>query len=243
MIEKNLVKRRFERSFEDYDKNAAAQKLIADKLFEILVKYCGNTFNNVFEIGCGTGIFTSKLSELHIQKLILNDLSEHAAHFNTGCDFLHGDAEIIDYPANLDLIVSSSTVQWFDDFENFLLKAYNSLNTGAYLVFSTFLCKNFSQIGEVFNVSLNYLTSQKLKELSQKHFELVCFDDEIFTFYFKDLEDILRHLKHTGTNSLKAMRLTRSSLLKYRNLYKKLAAQKGLPLTYNPAYIVLRKVC
>ena len=53
------VKKHFEKSMEDYDKNAVVQRLIAGKLIDELVKI-KTSFSDVLELGSGTGLLTKE---------------------------------------------------------------------------------------------------------------------------------------------------------------------------------------
>ena len=54
------IKKQFEKSMSDYDKNATVQDLTASKLVIELVKI-SNDFENVLELGTGTGLLTKRL--------------------------------------------------------------------------------------------------------------------------------------------------------------------------------------
>lgn len=65
------------------------------------------------------------LSQFTFQKVILNDLypiqNQLEQHLNgTNYSFIEGDAETIDWDTTFDLILSTSTIQWFDDPCHFL---------------------------------------------------------------------------------------------------------------------------
>ena len=56
------IKKQFEKSMKDYDKNAAVQDMMAAKLVIELSKIASN-FDNVLELGAGTGLLTKKNSK------------------------------------------------------------------------------------------------------------------------------------------------------------------------------------
>lgn len=72
----------FEKAKATYRKNAYIQKQMAENLIRILIKFFGNKFDSVFEIGAGTGFLTDEIKEkLLFKKIILNDLTDNFTNF------------------------------------------------------------------------------------------------------------------------------------------------------------------
>ena len=61
-MNKELIQKRFTKNLKTYNDNAKIQKIMAEKLLSYLDN---NYYNNILEIGCGTGLLTS----LAVQKL------------------------------------------------------------------------------------------------------------------------------------------------------------------------------
>ena len=59
-IDTKHIKKQFEKSMKEYDKNATVQDLMASKMIIELVKTV-NTFENVLELGSGTGLLTKRV--------------------------------------------------------------------------------------------------------------------------------------------------------------------------------------
>ena len=59
MINKNLVKFRFQKSISTYDDSAVIQKEMAHSLIDKILSNCGDSFDKVFEFGAGTGSIRS----------------------------------------------------------------------------------------------------------------------------------------------------------------------------------------
>ena len=57
-INPKLIKKQFEKSLNTYSQNAVVQKVMAEKLVDNLQKIRVD-FENILELGCGTGIFTN----------------------------------------------------------------------------------------------------------------------------------------------------------------------------------------
>ena len=90
--QKSHIKKHFEKSMKNYDKNATVQKMMASKLVIELSKIC-QKFDNILELGSGTGILSKQIndnisfknyyandlvekSKLYVQKIIPNSRSE-----------------------------------------------------------------------------------------------------------------------------------------------------------------------
>ena len=81
----------------------------------------------VLELGCGSGHLTILLQQnFQIEQLILNDLyPEVRQHFSAAeqLDWCIGDIERLDFPGQLDAIMSSSVLQWMHDRSRYLRNA------------------------------------------------------------------------------------------------------------------------
>lgn len=243
MTDKQLIKTRFSANFKTYDENAIVQKNVITELTK-LVPF--KEYQNVLEIACGTGLLTKKLDYLNAKKLYLNDLSEDVKNYiklrNLPYEFLIGDAEEIVFPENLDLIISSNAIQWFENPQSFFEKVFSSLNSGGLFVFSTYIAGNCQEIADIFGISLNYKTENELTGLLEKYFTVKKHFSQKIVLNFPDLKSLLKHIQNTGVNAVSADNvLTKSLFLQAQNEYEKLRNVNGLPLTYYPAYFVAQK--
>ena len=83
MINKELIIQRFSKSLTTYNDEAIIQKKIICKLTEyIKALKLDNHYDNVLEIGCGTGLLTEKIGELFSPKnLFLNDICDDVKNY------------------------------------------------------------------------------------------------------------------------------------------------------------------
>ena len=139
MQDKNKIGKCFAASVCSYDKNALIQKEVAERLTHLILPQM--KADRVLEIGCGTGLFTERFTQkVKVQTLYINDLApelcECAARraAATKTYTLVGDGERIDLPDDLDLIVSASCLQWFDDLSDFFPRMQQKLNSTGQLV-------------------------------------------------------------------------------------------------------------
>ena len=227
---------RFERNIENYNNNAFIQKDITKNLINLLQKNYNKDFNNIFEIGCGTGFLTNEIyKNIKYKKLFLNDLYD----IKLKCDkFYLGNIENIDLPDKLDLVLSSSVLQWIKNIDNLLFKINKSLINNGLFVGSMFINKNFHEIKDIFNIGLNYFNNENLKLLFEKYFDIIYYEEFIKEIKFDNFADILKHIKNTGVNNIQNFTLTKTMLKNYSNIYNE--KYKNI-LTYDYNFFILKK--
>ena len=251
MIDKELVRKRFAKALKSYSDNAAIQQEIARRMV-LMLSSLGCDFTRVFEVGCGSGVFTRAfLEKFSPDELILNDLCPEAEMLamdslkstkECKLKFLSGDAEKIDFPQCNDLVVSCSVIQWFESVRAFLDKAAQSLSPGGVLALSTFGEDNLYQISSLTGVSLDYLSVDSLKGMCPESMQVVLASESIDTLYFKTPVDVVRHLKLTGVTGISARKWTKTDLERFSYDYvERFGTSDGQPLTYHPIYLIMRK--
>jgi len=253
-IDKNLVKQRFTRSLKTYSDQAVVQQQTAEKMVKELIVTTGNKFNNILEIGCGSGILTKLIEQqLDYEQLLANDLaprcSEHVAQV-ANCRFVPGDIETLEYPPHkFDLIISNATFQWFDHLGNALKKFSNWLKPGGIMAFSTFGPENIKELAMLGTRSLKYLTRPETVAIIQQNFTLIFEHEDLITLEFITPLAALKHLKATGVNGLSEQDnatnisiSTKSALKKFSEAYIKTHSTKnGVSLTYHPLIIIAKQ--
>lgn len=183
-----------------YDEFATAQKYAAERLAALLGKHA-RSFRNAYEIGCGTGIFTQKLlSNFDTERLTLNDLYRALPMENLPAQI--GDIRTLEIPKGLDLVASSSVLQWIDDFDALLKKIGRSLLPGGLFAFAMFSEGTLKELSAFTGQGLPYLSDEKIRELVSGHFEVLESAPDLCTVSFLTLHDLLDSLKQTGVNNL-----------------------------------------
>lgn len=243
LINKDLIKQRFQKSVDTYNKYANGQLEIALRLYNIWNKIGFNKHKKIYEIGCGTGVFTNIYKDnLEPQYLLLNDLAEISQSKSTdNVEFISGDAECYQPQNKFDYIVSASTIQWFENIPLFFKHINNYLEPKGMIVFSTFGSKNMKEIRNAFSSSLNYPSLQELEEsLSEANFTTLHIDEETITQHFNTPQELLKSIKCTGVNGLKSVNpISKEKITQLKEL---LPHENGkYQLTYNPIYIIAIK--
>ncbi len=229
----------FSKAKDTYRKNAIVQRLMAKKLISEVTKNYGNSFDNILEIGTGTGLLTDEItSKLNIKKLYLNDLTKNFTG-TTPCKYYQGDIlEILKcgIKEKFNLIISNAVFQWIDDKEELLLKLKDRLQNKGLIAFSSFGHKNFCQIKHTAGLGLNYESFAPL--LKKTGFKILYFEEELETLYFKDMQNLLEHIRLTGVGTSKTLWTKQKYEIFKEEYLRNFSDENGVELTYHPVYYI-----
>ncbi|EGN63169.1 biotin biosynthesis protein BioC [Fusobacterium animalis 11_3_2] len=220
----------FNKHYNVYEKYSLAQKQVAKNLLDYMGK--SNIFdtqiNSIFEIGCGTGIFTKEYRKYFLHSdLILNDIFD-VREFIKDIDyniFIQENIEELGIPKS-DLVVSSSVFQWIKDKDSLIRNIAENTDN---LCFSSYVSGNLIEIKNHFDISLNYLNIEEFKEILKKYFSSVKSYSETIKLDFEDPMSVLKHLKYTGVTGFQ-----KTSISKIKTF-------KDNILTYEVAYFICKK--
>ena len=220
----------FNKHYNVYEKYSLAQKQVAKNLLDYMGK--SNIFdtkiNSIFEIGCGTGIFTKEYRKYFLHSdLILNDIFD-VREFIKDIDyniFIQENIEELDIPKS-DLVVSSSVFQWIKDKDSLIRNIAENTDN---LCFSSYVSGNLIEIKNHFDISLDYLNIEEFKEILKKYFSSVKSYSETIKLDFEDPMSVLKHLKYTGVTGFQKTSIS------------KIKAFKDNILTYEVAYFICKK--
>jgi malonyl-ACP O-methyltransferase BioC len=246
----NLIRCKFGKSITTYDDSAYAQKEIVGKLAALISALYPSVPRTILEIGCGTGLLTKNILPLFADAYYyLNDVNEKVEMLMptlfpaNNFTFIGGDAQRVDFPRGIDLLVSSSTLHWFDSLSVFAQKAHQSLSHGGYMFLSTFGKNNLKEIRKLTGTGLEYSSLEALRVLFSSGFEILHLSEEEIPVSFKSSTEILSHLRRTGVNAnCSGIMRTQSGLRSFCSNYDKMFSDgTKVILTYNPIYLVLKK--
>ncbi|MCM1264615.1 MAG: malonyl-ACP O-methyltransferase BioC [Candidatus Gastranaerophilales bacterium] len=237
---KELIKQRFSKSLNTYQDSAIVQKQMAEKISENL---SGLTFENILELGCGTGFVTKRIAanckfSSYDAVDIVNGCESYIKQISNKINFINTDIEEYSTEKKYNLIISNASLQWLEDFESFVKKIKNNLADNGLFVFTLFGKENFKELKTITGKSLRYYSNEELAEIFNE-FNLKISED-IITLNFQTPKDVLYHIKNTGVNSINQEHWTKSDLKQFEDDYLKLNNGK-ITLTYHPIYIELRK--
>ena len=220
----------FYKYYNEYENYSLAQKQVAKNLLDYMEK--SNIFNtqinSIFEIGCGTGIFTREYRKYFLHSdLILNDIFD-VREFIKDIDyniFIQENIEELDIPKS-DLVVSSSVFQWIKDKDSLIRNIAENTDN---LCFSSYVSGNLIEIKNHFDISLDYLNIEEFKEILKKYFSFVKYYSETIKLDFEAPMAVLKHLKYTGVTGFQ-----KTSISKIKTF-------KDNILTYKVAYFICQK--
>ncbi len=240
VINKPLVSRRFARGLQTYMSEADVQIRIAEHLWSMCRKHCGSlnkTPLSILEIGYGNGAMTRLYApELRPKRLVLWDILDIPSPFGETaiCD---GETAIMELaPDSVDMIISASTVQWFNSLPGFLERCAGVLAPGGLVVISSFGPQTFHELTEAGVTPLPYMSLESIRRIVPAGMELLELHEGIITKVFSSPIDVIRHLRSTGVNGRKSSVPLNKILTSYP-----LRSDGRAALTYNPVYFILRK--
>lgn len=252
-VDKDKVINRFSRHIASYNAEASVQRDIAGELMQKVMNSEKNVYQNVLEIGCGTGFLTRELLQyFHPSAYVLNDIVE-AMYFEIeditrrhnfkDWSFISGDAEKLQFSGKFNLVVSSSTIQWFQYPKLFLEKVSGMLEDGDIFAFSTFGPDNFHEINALFGASLHYPTMETLKLWLSDSFELIHHSEKKVSLCFDTPMEVIKHIKLTGVNAVFNRQWNRHDLLNLQTNYgsQTSTSDHKVSLTYHPIFIIAKK--
>jgi len=256
MIDKKIISQRFTKALLSYDTEAIVQKKIIEKLIDYIKQEKLQNINKILEIGCGTGLLSKKIINLFAPDTIyLNDICQEIdvcfkdyltnnSSSSNSIKFLLGDAEQIIFPNNIDLLISSSTVQWFEDFENFIKKTTFALNKNKYLVFSTFGEDNLKEIKYITGRGLKYYSKENIEHIVSKYYKIRLIQEELNVLFFNSPKEVLLHLKKTGVAAIQNNTFwNKNNLDMFTKSYiENFKHENKIMLTYHPIYVIAEKI-
>lgn len=240
-MNKDLIQKRFAKNLDTYNDNAKIQKKMAEKLLSFLDR---KDFNDILEIGCGTGFLTQLANEkFSFNTYTANDIVESCEKYikeiNPKINFIPADIEkaVENSDKKYDLIISNAVFQWIENLESFIKLLVSKLNDGGVLLFSTFGPENFREVNFVLGKTLPYYSANELQEIIKGYNNVV--EQEMHVMAFKTPKDILKHIKSTGVNALEIVSWTKSDMQRFENGYNNFCANVPT-LTYHPIYVKIK---
>lgn len=237
-MNKDLIQKRFAKNLDTYNDNAKIQKKMAERLLSFLDR---KDFDDILEIGCGTGFLTQLVNEkFSFKTYTANDIVEscekYVKEINPKINFIPADIEkaVENSDKKYDLIISNAVFQWVENLESFIKLLVSKLNDDGVLLFSTFGPENFREVNFVLGKTLPYYSANELQEIIKGYKSVV--EQEMHVMAFKTPKDILKHIKSTGVNALEMVSWTKTDMQKFENGYNNFCS--GIPtLTYHPIYV------
>lgn len=230
-VDKDLVKERFSRVQNTYEAHASIQNRVAQTLAEMTFPHI-RPRSHILEVGSGTGLLTRLVEsgldcQLKTIDLIAGNRENH----------IMGDAEMIPREASgCDVLLSASTLQWFNSPRRYLHDVVRYLNDNAIVGIAVYGNLNFCQLDPVIPDRRHFPTPEQwVAMLPADTMELIDFREERVDIAFDSVLEVMRHIKATGVNATHGCTPMHHILSAYPRVDGKIT------LTYHPVWIVARK--
>lgn len=261
-VDLRQVRRNFARAATSYDAVAVLQREVGSRMLERL-DYVKIEPRRVLDVGCGTGISLTALSERYPKsKVIGADASE--AMLRTGrtqrsglrwllpflrssrSSLVSADALALPFTAgSLGLVWSNLMLHWLDDPLPAFREIYRALDVGGLLMFSTFGPDTLKELRTSF--SDGYAHTQRFADMHDYGDMLLecgyadpVMDVEALTMTYASLDDLFRDLRQSGAAcAMQARRrglMGRSAWNAVRTGYERHRSEGRLPATFEVVY-------
>jgi len=259
-IDKQKVRRAFDRAAESYDEYAQLQKEVGERMLSRL-DYIRIDPKRIIDIGAGTGRITKDLSQRFKKSTVIAlDLAEGMlkksrftqkqglGRFFNRVQHLCADAENLPIANDsLDFVFSNVTFQWCNDLDKTLQECYRVLSPGSLILFSSFGPDTLHELRTVWHEVDNYnhvnafIDMHDIGEaLIRAGFQSPVLDVENFTLTYNDIKDLMHELKAIGAHNVTAGRprgLTgKNRLQKIKHAYEQFRQDGKLPASYEVIY-------
>ncbi len=208
VVDKQRVASRFNNTRDTYDTSAMLQHDVAARLAGALINKVGNGshFEKAIEIGAGSGRLTRLyLPALDIKHLELWDLASMDPDMvPTVAAMIADDAEARLFDVDdesVDLLVSASTLQWFNSPVNALNRIKRILKPGGIAAISMYTRGTYASLAEATGVSINYVSPARVKEAVEPECNIDLFSVENDVQTFDSSRDLIEHMRLTGVNA------------------------------------------
>lgn len=233
-----VVGKKFEYAASTYNDHAIVQREIAAILFSLFRKFTderrisyGSPLR-ILEIGPGTGfltrLYTTLWPDAEIDMVDIAQIPDIPAQAR----FHRDDAELWlrRCSGEYDIILSSSTIQWFSNPAEFFSQVHRVLKPGGVMAISSFAPGNLAELNTLRPSPLHYHSKGGYASMIAPLFPYFVIEEDSISIDFESPREMLMHLKRTGVGgSAPSPQL-------------KLGAMRAINrITYRPLYMVAQK--
>lgn len=246
IVDAARVGKRFTRSLTTYDAHAHAQRLISETLAQKASRYFpAHPIEKAIEIGPGTGLFTSRWSEIFKADSVTfidvcdmphYGIARHERYFKEDAEAVMSrlaQSEAGDFSA----LFSTSAIQWFSNLPLFFDNCARVLRPDGFMAVSTFAPGNLMELQRLRPDHLQYTDTGAIKEMLGSRFEKTEVEESKIELEFTTAIEALRHLQLTGVTSLGGHSAGISKLRHFAETFP-MNGRGRYVLTFRPVYIL-----
>ena len=263
LIDKQRMRRSFERAAAGYDHVAVLQRAVADRMADRL-QFVKFTPVAMLDAGCGTGYARHLLQQRYKgARLLALDIALNMLQVARGpqswwhkmqanragkVDFVCGDLESLPLQTgSVDLVWSNLALQWCNDLDATFSGVRRVLAPNGLLMFSTFGPDTLKELRQAFGQADGYTHVSRFADmhdigdaLMRAGFAEPVMDMEYFTLTYDDVSGLMRDLKalgaHNATQGRRQGLAGKSAWRRMEAEYEKLRRDGKLPATYEVVY-------
>jgi len=239
---KTRIKDSFSKSAKDYDRWADVQYQMVEKI----VNGLNREYKNILDLGSGTGILTSNISQkFPLARIAGLDLAPGMIDFSRSkinqpqVVFLLGDAEEMPFKHHsFDLVVSSAALQWMDIGRVFK-EVERVLCPGGEFFFTTFGPATLQEVKKA-GLSINPFPDQhEIEGKLSKLFKEVQFISETVIEHYQDVYALFYHLRKIGAQNPSEVKA--KGLLTRKKISNLFPQGEELRITYEIYFVKCKK--
>lgn len=209
---KNRIKNNFDNGSKFYDNCCEAQDFAGNLIFsEIQNIYESKNLDlHLFELGCGTGSLSKKLTQNYkFKKITLNDISSKMLEIckkklkDDKVKYIKKDFDKIENFKNFDLVISNMSLHWSFDIENLIRVFCASSKKNSHLIFTFPNDLSFKELQEFKSkIILNTLPNHEnlKKKLLKNKLKIFCRKEKTKKKYL-NIFSFLTELKKIGVGT------------------------------------------
>jgi len=246
---KEIIKHNFSRAADKYNDLASVQNYTAKNLVELsrnLIK----ADDKIIDLGCGTGFVKKYLLQHGSNNIFECDIS--LSMLKKSCDPSSKNHKVCCDFNNLpfakhsfDIVISSFSLQWLDDFDLFLPQIHTLLKDEGKLIFAIPNSESFEELKRLNLFTLNELPKNDLiKQMLEKHgFKELLFSQEVLIQEFPDPFKAVKFIKNIGANYSPKSITSEKLVSTLRSFYLKNCGDKNknFRLSWKISFFCLKK--
>ncbi|ACB53497.1 hypothetical protein cce_4149 [Crocosphaera subtropica ATCC 51142] len=261
--QKEKIANNFSKGVKNYLSHSEVQKECADKLLQIAQNYRDSIpEGSILEIGCGTGFVTQGLMKQFPKHFLdIIDISDEMLKF---CEknlqiseqqkkliqFRQRDGETINTDSNsYSAIVSSFTIQWFQDIINSLNRLINTLQHQGLLLIAFPNDKSFPEWKKMcYELNLPFTrnelpnTIELIQKLSIPSHKIYLYEEQV-SMKYKNATDFFRSLKMIGAGcNLKQDKLSNWQMKELINHWNHNCYPNKIQATYDVTFLGIQLI-